>query len=51
MFKRFSWSTNIVEDFLVALKAFKSQMGYKNLDFNSDKVEQYEAVTSALAKK
>ena len=38
----------MVDDLLGALKKIKSTMEYRNLDFNADKVKQYEAVRQTM---
>ena len=49
--KRFRWDKNDkVENLIRCLANYKSQMEFKNNDFNADKVKQYEAVRVAMAK-
>ena len=49
--KRFRWDKNDkVENLIRCLANYKSQMEFKNNDFNADKVKQYEAVRIAMAK-
>ena len=46
---KFKWSTDMVAKLIECLDSYKSEMDYKNIDFNSDKPAQYEAVRKALA--
>ena len=49
--KRFQWSKgDKIENLIRCLANFKAQMEYKNIDFNADKVKQYEAVREATAR-
>jgi len=49
--KRFQWNKgDKVENLILCLAKFKSEMEYKNIDFNADKVKQYEAVREAMAR-
>ena len=48
--KRFQWNKgDKIENLIRCLGNFKAQMEYKNIDFNADKVKQYEAVRGAMA--
>ena len=46
--QKFKWTIGMVDDLLGALRSFKSTMDYQNLDFNADKVKQYEAVRQTV---
>eukprot|EP00117_Sycon_ciliatum_P038494 scpid36433/ scgid28591/ len=46
----FRWSPDLVEDLIGCLRAYKSTMELKQLDFNGDKPVQYETVRKHLAK-
>ena len=49
--KRFQWNKgDKIENLIRCLGNFKAQMEYKNIDFNADKVKQYEAVREAMAR-
>jgi len=49
--KRFQWNKgDKIENLIRCLANFKAQMEYKNVDFNADKVKQYEAVREAMAR-
>jgi len=48
---KFKWKDGMVDDLLRLLLQFKSNMEYRNLDFNADKPKQYEAVREAMAQK
>jgi hypothetical protein len=48
---RFQWSVEMVKDMLDSLYEYKTQMDYKNADFNADKAKQYQAVRKILAAK
>ena len=49
--KRFQWNKgDKVENLIRCLANCKAQMEYKNIDFNADKVKQYEAVREAMAR-
>ena len=41
----------MINDLLRSLGQFKSNMEYRNVDFNADKTKQYEAVRDAMARK
>ena len=41
----------MIDDLLRSLGQFKSNMEYRNVDFNADKTKQYEAVRDAMARK
>ena len=41
----------MIDDLLRSLGQFKSNMEYRNVDFNADKTKQYEAVKDAMARK
>ena len=46
--KRFQWNEgDKIENLIRCLASFKAWMEYKNIDFNADKVKQYEAVREA----
>jgi len=44
--KHFSGIDNLIR----CLAQIKAQMEYKNIDFNADKIKQYEAVREAMAR-
>ena len=47
--KRFQWNEgDKIENLIRCLASFKAQIEYKNIDFNVDKVKQYEAVREAM---
>jgi len=48
---KFKWKDGMVDDLLRSLFQFKSNMEYRNLDFNADKPKQHEAVREAMARK
>jgi len=49
--KRFQWNKgDKIENLILCLANFKLQMEFKNIDFNADKVKQYEAVREAMAR-
>ena len=49
--KRFQWNKgDKIENLIRCLGNYKAQMEYKNVDFNTDKVKQYEAVREAMAR-
>ena len=37
---KFKWTNGVVDDLLSSLLQFKSNMEYRNADFNADKVKQ-----------
>ena len=41
---KFKWNIGMVGDLLRALSQFKSNMDYRNVEFNADKAKQYEPV-------
>ena len=48
---RFRWDrVDKIENLIRCLANYKSQMDYQNIDFNGDKVKQYEAVREAMAR-
>ena len=49
--RRFKWDIDMVGYMLQALSDYKSQMEYRNSDFNADKAKQYEAVRTSMAEK
>ena len=47
---RFCWGRDDkIENLIQCLANYKSQMDYQNIDFNGDKVKQYDAVKEAMA--
>ena len=47
--KRFQWNLgNKIENHIHCLSNFKAQIECENIDFNADKVKQYEAVRKAM---
>ena len=49
--KGFQWKKgDKIENLIHCLGNYKAQMEYKNIDFNSDKVKQYEAVREAMSR-
>ena len=48
---KFKWKDGMVDDLLRSLSQFKSNIEYRNLDFNAGKPKQYEAVREAMARK
>ena len=47
--KRFQWNEgDKIENLIRCLASLKARMEYKNIDFNADKVKQYEAVRVAM---
>ena len=48
---RFRWDRDDnIENLIRCVANYKSQMDYQNIDFNGDKVKQYEAVREAMAR-
>ena len=48
---RFRWDRDDKRESLIrCLANYKSQMDYQDIDFNGDKVKQYEAVREAMAR-
>ena len=45
------WNSKIVEDLIDALQSYKAVCEYKCLDFNANKVKQYEEIRKNLARK
>ena len=43
-FIRFKWNSEMVEDLIDALQNYKTVCKYQGLDFNADKVKQYEEI-------
>ena len=50
-FIRFKWNSEMVEDLIDALQNYKTVCKYQGLDFNADKVKQYEEIRKNLARK
>ena len=48
---KWKWKDGMVDHLLRSLLQFKSNMAYRNLDFNTDKPKQYEAVRETMARK
>ena len=48
---KFKWTNGMIDDLPCSLGQFKSDMEYRNVDFNADKTKQYEAVRDAMARK
>ena len=48
---RFKWNSEMVEDLIDALQNYKAVCEYQGLDFNADKVKQYEEIRKNLARK
>ena len=49
--RRFRWDRDDnIENLIRCLANYKSQIDYQNIDFNGDKVKQYEAVREAMAR-
>ena len=48
---RFKWNSEIVEDLIDALQNYKAVCEYQGLDFNANKVKQYEEIRKNLARK
>jgi hypothetical protein len=46
----FRWDTGIVENLIKCLQAYKSEMEYKNIDFDGDRPAQYTWVRQEMAK-
>ena len=47
--KRFQWNSgNKIENRIHCLSNFKAQIECENIDFNADKIKQYEAVRKAM---
>ena len=40
----FKWAADMIQDLLEGLYEYKSEMEYRNCDFNADKAQQYEAL-------
>ena len=48
---RFRWDRDDkIENLIRCLSNYRSQMDYQNIDFNGDKVKQYEAVREAMVR-
>ena len=47
----FKWTIEMVDDLLHVLGEFKANMEYRNMDFNADKIKQYEAVRKVMVRK
>lgn len=50
MASKFRWTADMVAALIKAIKQYKTEMEFKNLDFNADKQKQYEEVRLILAK-
>ena len=48
--RNFSWTTEMVENLVDFLSAYKSSMEYKNIYFNADKPAQYKHLRQEMAK-
>ena len=48
---RFKWNSEMVKDRIDALQNYKAVWEYQGLDFNADKVKQYEEIRKNLARK
>ena len=48
---RFRWTAELIVDLIESLQAYKAVCEYKGIDFNGDKVKQYEEVRRSLTKK
>ena len=48
---RFKWNSKMIEDLIDALQNYKAVREYQGLDFNADKVKQYEDIRKNLARK
>ncbi|CAB4002587.1 Hypothetical predicted protein [Paramuricea clavata] len=48
--KQFRWETGMVENLIKCLQAYKSEMEYKNVDFDGDRPAQYTWVRQEMAK-
>ena len=47
--KRFQWNEgDKIENLIRCLASLKARIEYKNIDFNAEKVKQYEAVREAM---
>ena len=47
----FKWNSGMVEDLIDALQNYKAVCEYQGLDFNANKVKQYEEIRKNLARK
>ena len=47
----FKWTADMIQNLLEGLYEYKSEMEYRNCDFNADKAQQYEALRSCMAVK
>ena len=45
----FQWSSEMVEQLIIIIKDYKTQMDYKNIDFNADVVALYSNVREQMA--
>jgi hypothetical protein len=43
------WSSEMIDHLIVSLKDYKTEMDYKNVDFNSDVVAMYSKLREGLA--
>ena len=48
---RFEWNSEMVKDLIDALQNYKAVCKYQDLDFNANKVKQYEEIRKNLAGK
>ena len=48
--KKFSWTSELVENLIKSLSNFKTRMEFMNKDFNGDKPRQYEEVRKEMAR-
>ena len=48
---QFKWNSEIVEDLIDALQNYKAVWEYQCLEFNANKVKQYEEIRKNLARK
>lgn len=48
--KQFRWESGMVENLIKCLQAYKSEMEYKNVDFDGDRPAQYTWVRQEMAK-
>ena len=45
----FQWSPEMIDHLILSLKDYKTQMDYKNVDFNSDVVAMYSKLRECMA--
>ncbi len=48
--KQFRWDSGIIENLIKCLQSYKTQMEYKNLDFDGNRHAQYSSLRDEMSK-